>query len=98
MSEVAEMLDISFGFAYTIFHEDLGYQKVCVRFVPRHMTETHKRQCTEAATLFLQNHEQNPGLLERIVTGNKTWVHHFDQGRKRESMEWTYPGLPQKKF
>jgi hypothetical protein len=57
MSEVAEMLDISFGFAYTIFHKDLGYQKVCVKFVPKQMTETHKRQRKEAATLFLQNHE-----------------------------------------
>ena len=33
--EVAAHLDISYGYAYAILHDNLGYRKVCARWVPK---------------------------------------------------------------
>jgi hypothetical protein len=50
--------------------------------------------------LFLQqyvilSHE----FLERIVTGDETWVHYHAPETNRASMEWKHPGSPRtKKF
>jgi len=53
----------------------------------------------EVATHFVRRYEEDPSILERNVTGNETWVHHYDLESKRQSMEWRHPSSPaQKKF
>ena len=37
VSEVAAHLDIGCGSAYAILHDDLGYGKVCARWVPKEL-------------------------------------------------------------
>ena len=35
----------------------------------------------------------------RLVTGDETWLHHWDPDTKKESMQWKHPGSPSpKKF
>jgi hypothetical protein len=51
----------------------------------------------EVATQFLRRYEEDPSILKRIVTGNETWVHHYDPESKRQSMEWGHPYSPAKK-
>jgi hypothetical protein len=53
---VAAHLDISIGSAYAIMHDDLGYRKVCARWVPKELTVEHKRQREEVATQFIRQH------------------------------------------
>jgi hypothetical protein len=36
-------------------------------------------------------------FLPRIVIGDATWVHHFEQETKRQSLEWHHPQSPRKK-
>jgi hypothetical protein len=36
-------------------------------------------------------------FLPWTVTGDETWVHHFELETKRQSMEWQHPQLPRKK-
>ena len=72
VSEVAELLDISAGSAYAVLHDNLGCQKVCARWVPRQLTNTHKQQHMEVATQYLQLHEEDPGLLDGIFIGDET--------------------------
>ena len=33
-------------------------------------------------------------FLDRIITGDETWVHHYDPESKRQSMEWKHPQTP----
>ena len=42
VSEMAAHLDISYGFAYAILHDDLGYRQVCAQWVPKELTVVHK--------------------------------------------------------
>jgi len=72
VSEVAAHLDISYGFAYAILHDDLGYRKVCARCVPKELIVVHKRERVEVATQFVRQYEEDPSILERNVTGDKT--------------------------
>ena len=94
VSEVAAHLDISYGSAYTILHDDLGYWKVCTRWIPKELTVVHKQQCVEVATQFIRWYKEDPSILERIVTGDEIWVHHYDPESKRQSMEWRHPSSP----
>ena len=36
-------------------------------------------------------------FLERIVTGDEIWIHHYEPESKCQSMEWKHPHLPAKK-
>jgi len=65
----------------------------------KELTVVHKRQRVEVVTQFVRRYEEYPSILERIVTGDETWVHHYDPESKRQSMEWRHPSSPvQKKF
>jgi hypothetical protein len=47
----------------------------------------------------MMTYEEDPDILERIVTGNETWVHHYELKSKRQSMEWKHPSSTvRKKF
>jgi hypothetical protein len=92
------MLNISSTSAYAILHYDLRYRKLCAKLVLRELIDTHKEQRVELATQFLQRHDDNPGLLDRIFTGDETWVRHFVPEIKGENMEWKQLASPRKKF
>jgi len=51
MYEVAEMLDISYGSAYAILHDESGSWKECAKWVPRQLNDPHKHHM-EVATQF----------------------------------------------
>jgi len=78
--------------------ESLGSRKVCVRWVPRLLTEDHKVQQKAITSELLQRyrHEGDDFLL-RIVTGDESWFHHFEPETKRHSMEWHHLHSPSKK-
>jgi hypothetical protein len=38
-------------------------------------------------------HEEG-AFLDRIVTGDETWIHHCEPESKQQSMEWKHPQLP----
>ena len=99
ISEVAAHLDISYGSAYAILYDDLGYRKVSFRWAPKELTVVHRRQRVEVATQVVRRYGEDPSILERTVTGDETWVHHYDPESKRQSMEWKHPSSPaQEKF
>ena len=38
-------------------------------------------------------------FLQQIVTGDETWIHHYEPESKRQSMQWKHPSSPvAKKF
>ncbi|XP_017791911.1 PREDICTED: histone-lysine N-methyltransferase SETMAR-like [Habropoda laboriosa] len=106
--ELCEMIpDVSKTCIDTILTDHLGYAKVCARWVPRMLTEDHKRQRVEAAREFLQAYETDgEDFLDSIVTGDETcqWKHpespkprKFKQtlsvGKAMASVFWNRKGL-----
>lgn len=100
IDEVACSLQISHGSAHEIIHDKLGFRKVCARWVPKDLTEMHKHNRVQICQRLLDRYNnEGEAFLERIVTGDETWVHHFEPESKRQSMEWKHPRSPvRKKF
>jgi len=43
--------------------------------------------------------KEGEDFLKKIITGDETWVHHYDPENKRQSMEYRHKESPQpKKF
>jgi hypothetical protein len=48
-TDIADKLDISGGFAYSIIQKYLGYHKICARWMPKQLTHGHRHACSFAA-------------------------------------------------
>ena len=77
----------------------LGIFKSVCKVGPRgsQLTEAHKQYHIEACSEFLEYFHSNKTFLQQIVTGDDTWVHHFEPESKRASMEWCHLTSPHSK-
>ena len=59
-----------------------------------------RQQRIESSQELLELYNANPEVFHtRLVTGDETWLHHWDPNTKKESMQWKRPGPPPpKKF
>ena len=87
ISELSEEFpQISRTTLYRIVTDRLGYHKFCARWVPKQLTDLHKTQRMGSALTFLQRYlEEGDEFLDRIVTGDKTWVRFVNAETKEQS-------------
>jgi hypothetical protein len=77
----------------------LGYTKVCSRWVPRMWTPENKQKCVESCEELLKRYrEEGYQFLLNIVTGDESWIHHFDPEGKQQSMQYRHASSRPKKF
>jgi hypothetical protein len=61
----------------------LGYAKVCARWVPRSLTDDQKTVRKEVCSDLLSHYKADgESFLSRIITGDETWIHHFEPETK----------------
>jgi histone-lysine N-methyltransferase SETMAR len=80
-----------------IILKQLGLKKVCARWVPRILTDAHKENRKTVCSELLAQYENGDDFLLKILTGDETWLHHFEPETKRQSMEWHHANSPKKK-
>ena len=87
-------LPLPFGLLLNdIASSHLGYRKVCARWVPKMLTEEHKKQCVACALTFLMRyHKEGDGMLSHIVTGDETWVSHMTPASKQQFLHSKHTG------
>ena len=68
---IAEELGISKDTAHTIVRDDLGKQMIYSQFMPRKLTNERKEKWMETSGDLISMCDQDPLLLENIVTGNQ---------------------------
>jgi len=97
---VANCLQISHGSAYDIIHNRLRFHKDCARCIPKQLTMLHKQTRLDICQQNLDRYDkQGDAFLDRIITPDETWVHHYEPECKRQIMEWKHPQpLIRKKF
>ncbi|GBM27855.1 hypothetical protein AVEN_66406-1 [Araneus ventricosus] len=95
-SQLSEHLpNISRTVLYETVKRKLGYRKFCSRWVRKMLTEIHKTSRMGAALEFLSlYHTDAEDFLNRIVTGDETWVAHVNAETKQQSMAWGHTGSP----
>lgn len=94
VSTISMTLGISEPSVITILHENLNMNKVSARWVPRLLTPEQKLRRLEISQSHLATLEKDSDFLAQIVTGDETWVHHWDPETKTESMQWVHKGSP----
>ena len=84
IDEVAHRRQISHCSAYEIIHSKLALHKVCARWVPEQLTELHKEKCLDICKQLVDGcGAEGDHCWERIFTGDKTWIHHYEPDCKR---------------
>lgn len=87
--------EVSKSTIQTILTANLGYAKVCARWVPKMLTEDHKKSRVESSREFLDRFaNEGDAFLDSIVTGDETWVYHLTPESKRQSMTWRHSSSP----
>jgi histone-lysine N-methyltransferase SETMAR len=88
------------GSVYSLVHDNLGFHKVSAKWVPRHLTEEHKLNRLDICSRLLEGcSREGDNFLNRIITGDEIWVHHYEPETKRRSIQWKHTAAPtSKKF
>ncbi|UYV76490.1 hypothetical protein LAZ67_14000659 [Cordylochernes scorpioides] len=78
-----------------IMREHLGLRKLSARWVPKHLTLDQKAVRRKLSSDYLALFEANPEeFVNRFVTMDETWAHHFTPESKQQSMQWRHSGSP----
>ena len=79
------------------FHGAPVVQKIVRQVSAKQLTPEHKAKRMESALTFLQRcHDDGAEGLERIITGDETWIAHIPE-TKHQSKHWRQSGSPFKK-
>lgn len=88
---------VSRSLIHEIVTEKLGYHKFCARWVPKLLTDVHKTTRMSSAIDFLFRYDlEGEEFLNRIVTGDETWVSYVNTETKQQSMQWGHTRSPTK--
>lgn len=99
LSELCEMLDMTYGTVRRIITEELKMSRVCARWVPRLLKEHEMERRVEDSRRFLARFDsEGDRFLEKIVTTDETWLFYYDPETKQQSSQWkTCESPPPKK-
>jgi len=53
-------------------------RKVCAKMVPKVLSDEQKECCKELCLYFLQRIENEPDLLNSVITCDETWIFMYD--------------------
>ena len=90
---VADQLGVSKTIVCEILNNYLGMKKVYTKWVPKLLTPLQRANRVECCEELLQESKEDPiRFLGRIVTGDETWIHHYDPLSQLEAKVWKKPG------
>ena len=97
--DITDIIGVGNHAVQTIISE-LGYSKVCARWVPRQLTAELKQSRRDVCLQLLQRYQaEGDDFMNSIVTGDESWAHHYEPETKLQSMQWHHLGSPSpKKF
>jgi len=72
-------------------------RKVSAKMVPKLLSDEQKECCKELCLDLLQRTENEPDLLNSIITCDETSVFTYDPETKRQSMQWKSTSSPRPK-
>jgi len=95
--EVAEDVGISVGSCHEIFSDILGMKRVSAKFVPKLLNFDQKSRRMSISQEMLNDVNDDPDLLKKVITGDETWVYGYDVETKAQSSQWKQSDEPRPK-
>lgn len=80
-----------------ILTNDFGMRKLCAKMVPKNLSAEQKQHRMDVAKDCLEQAENDPTLLDRVITGDESWFFQYDPETKRQSSQWLSPHTPRPK-
>ena len=94
VAKLAPEYSISNGNVKYITQEHSGISKVSAWWISKNLNMQDRQQRVESSHELLEVHNANPEDFHTLVTGDETWLHHWDPDTKKDSMKWKCPGSP----
>jgi len=94
---IAEEVGLPKTDVHQIITEDLHMRKIGVKLVPKNLSDEQKDNRVLVSRELLDRVTREPDLLQRVITGDETWVFEYDPTTKRQSSEWHTSQSPQPK-
>ena len=89
MQQIEELSGIHLSSVLKILREKLGVRKICVRWMPHLLTDEQKQSRVRLASQVIEKYDEcDPRRLEEIVTGDETWIYHFQPDSKAKNKVW----------
>ena len=89
VQEIEELSGIHSSSVLKILHEQLGLRKICACWVPHLLTDEQKQSRVRLASQVIEKYDKcDPSRLEEIVTGDETWIYHFQPDSKAKNKVW----------
>ena len=89
VQEIEELSGIHSSSVLKILHERLGLCKICTCWVPHLLTDKQKQSRVRLALQVIEKYDKcDPRRLEEIVTGDETWIYHFQPDSKAKNKVW----------
>jgi len=85
---IAEGVGLPKTYVHRIITEDLHMRKICEKLVPKNLSDEQKDTCVLVSWELLDRVTNQPDFLQRVITGDETWVFEYDPTTKRQSSEW----------
>ena len=86
VQEIEELSGIHSSSVLKILREGLGLRKI---WVPHLLTDEQKQSQVRLASQVIEKYDKcDPCRLEEIVTGDETWIYHFQHDSKAKSKVW----------
>jgi histone-lysine N-methyltransferase SETMAR len=93
VEEIAGTLGVSVGSVEEILHDHLHLSKLSARWVPKALRDDQKAQRAACAVHFLNKYDADPhDFLDRLVTGDETWIYQYDPETKIQGKQWLLKG------
>ncbi len=92
VKELSTELGVPSSTVFKVIKKDLNMRKLSPKFIPHLINDRQKADQVVYSTANLELVRTVPRFLDRIVSGDETWVSIFHQETKFESCQWTPRG------
>ena len=88
IDELEAQINLSHGTIQQIVSDHLNLRKITARYVPKHLNDFQKAERVRICKENLAKFESGAGRLCGVVTGDESWFHHTQIGRKSSNSAW----------
>ena len=86
VQKIEELSGIHSSSVLKILRERLGLRKICSGWVPHLLTDEQKQSWVRLASQVIEKYDKcELRHLEEIVTGDETWIYHFQPDSKAKN-------------
>ena len=90
--QLASIMKVSYGTMQKILRDELGYSRICARWVPRLLTNEMKGERVRVCTLWRDALAADPTWFDNVVTMDEAWMYCYDPAMKYATTEWRPKG------